>query len=461
MTGPVSAEDFGAVATVQRTNGLPCTAGTLDSLYTLTFNKAIIDTSNLRLVLSNIIRDKCGNPVEFDTIAFKINPFLKLLADTNKACPKIPITLSAKLDSTFNTVPNQLVEYQWKDLSDGQFLVDGDSVIFLNDFKSKVKLIKDKFIPQLATYRLYVRHTLNTCVDSADIQVLFAAKPNVEQFTPSAYCFGDTLTITPTISNGTKNQFEYSWTRKPASSVISTDSLLGLRVNEDLLASGTSQTYSLKVKFTPEFGGCANSTAFDANLKFGRKIMPKIVLDSAFRFASILPADFIFGNQTTFLPAKTGGQYVWDFGNNETRTVQGTGEVFTTYTEPGTYVIKLTAFDSVFAVLTAEPKICSATDQIEIGAQNLVPSLVTANGDGVNDNFYIKGMRPNTFTMKLYDRWGKKVGEQDPFKVDTQEESRGGMDVKDLGPGIYYYILTEIRSGKNMVGWITITKDKL
>jgi len=132
-----------------------------------------------------------------------------------------------------------------------------------------------------------------------------------------------------------------------------------------------------------------------------------------------------------------------------------------TYNDPGSFVVKLTAYDSLFATPTSEPKICKNTDQIEIGTQNLIPSLVTSNGDGINDNFYIKGMRPNSFNMKLYDRWGKKVAEQTPFEVNQAEESKGGFDVKDIGPGTYYYILTEIRSGKNLVGWISITKEKL
>lgn len=460
MNGPLTGEDFGAVSTVERANGLPCTPGTLDSLYILTFTKAIIDTSNLRLVLSNIIRDKCGNPVLFDTLTFKINPFLTVEADTNKACPKKPINLTAYLDSTFNNVPNQLLEYYWRDLTTNEIMEESDSVYFLNESNSKIKLIKDKFVSENATYRIYVRHKTNECIDSADVSVLFAARPNIQQFTPAAYCFGESFTLKPVFANAPLSEIEYSWTRKPSSPVLSTDSILSLDVNEELLGFGLSQNYLLKTRFKPEFGGCEAQDQ-DVPVKLGRKIMPKIDLEESLRFASIMPADFVFGNTSTFLPAKTGAQFRWDFGNNQFQTTQGSGEAFTTYTEPGEYVVKLTAVDSVFALLTAEPKICSVTDQIEIGAQNLIPSLVTSNGDGVNDNFYIKGMRPNTFTMKLYDRWGKKVADQDPFLVNQEDEGKGGLDTKDLGPGIYYYILTEKRSGKSLVGWTSIVKEKL
>jgi hypothetical protein len=60
-------------------------------------------------------------------------------------------------------------------------------------------------------------------------------------------------------------------------------------------------------------------------------------------------------------------------------------------------------------------------------------------------------MRANTFSMKLYNRWGKLVADQDPFSIE-------GWDPKDVGPGVYYYILTEKRSGKNLVSWLTISK---
>lgn len=454
------AVDFGSVSKVERTNGLPCSGSALDSLYTLTFSKAIIDSVNLHLVLMDIINDKCNNPVIYDTINFRIDKFLTVLADTNKACPKIPINLSAKLDSSFNGVPSELLTYSWRDLTDFQTLFESDSVIFTNDISSKVKIIKDKFYPQNVTYRVYVLHKGNGCLDSADIPVLFAARPNVSQFVPQAYCFGETVSFKPSISNGMLNQFEYSWTKKPSAVVLSTDSVLGQEVNEELLTAGINQTYVLNVMYLPEFGGC-KATAQEFPVRFGRKISPKINLDSSQRFASILPADFTFGNTSAFTPNKTGAQFLWEFGNSTTQTVNGLIDVTANYTEPGSYIVKLTAYDSLYATTTSEPKICKVTDQIEIGTQNLIPSLITANGDGVNDNFYIKGMRPNTFSMKLYNRWGKLVAEQNPFKVDTQNESEGGFDVKDVGPGIYYYFLTEIRSGKSIVGWVTITKDKM
>jgi gliding motility-associated-like protein len=154
------------------------------------------------------------------------------------------------------------------------------------------------------------------------------------------------------------------------------------------------------------------------------------------------------------VPAKSNARFDWNFGQVLTpvRTVTGLEAQSTVYNDPGTYNVRLTAFDTLYATTVQVGKICQNTDSIEINVQNLIPSLVTSNGDGVNDNFYIEGMRPNTFSMKLYNRWGKLVGEQDPFEIN-------GWDPKAVAPGTYYYILTERRSGKTLVSWLNITRQ--
>jgi gliding motility-associated-like protein len=167
-----------------------------------------------------------------------------------------------------------------------------------------------------------------------------------------------------------------------------------------------------------------------------------------------LPADFIFSNLTKFTPSYSKPLFNWNFGPG-TGISYGYGNQNYRYTEPGKFQIKLTAQDTLYknAITTDWGRICYKSDSVEIFTQNLIPSLVTSNGDGKNDFLSIQGMRPNTFSMKLYNRWGKLVGEQDPFDANV------GWDPKDVGPGSYYYILTEKRSGKTIVSWLTISKD--
>ncbi|HPI12099.1 MAG TPA: hypothetical protein PLK63_13740, partial [Catalimonadaceae bacterium] len=72
---------FGAVKKVRRLNGGLGGPGCLDTLFVLSFTKAIKDSLNLQLALNGVIKDFCGNPVILDSLPFRINPFLKLKGD--------------------------------------------------------------------------------------------------------------------------------------------------------------------------------------------------------------------------------------------------------------------------------------------------------------------------------------------------------------------------------------------
>jgi len=236
---------------------------------------------------------------------------------------------------------------------------------------------------------------------------------------------------------------------------LSKDSVFTQTVDSLLISKGLEQNYVLQTRFIDTLGGCvANPT--DLKIRYGRKIMPSINLDSAFRDASITPADFTFGNNSSFYPPKVGARFDWNYGQGLKSIVFGTQSTTTTYSDPGNpisgYLVTLTAYDTLYSTSVQVGKVCQNTDSIQVFVQNLIPSLVTANGDNINDNFYVKGMRPNSFSMKLYNRWGKLVAEQNPFELN-------GWDPKDIGAGNYYYILTELRSGKTLVSWLTISKD--
>jgi gliding motility-associated-like protein len=63
---------------------------------------------------------------------------------------------------------------------------------------------------------------------------------------------------------------------------------------------------------------------------------------------------------------------------------------------------------------------CSATDEVCIDLEAefavYIPNSFTPDGDGLNDEFFIKGFGISKVTLKIYDRWGEKIyssGEQD------------------------------------------------
>jgi hypothetical protein len=445
---------FGVVKKVRRLNGGLGGPGCLDTLYVLSFTKAIKDSMNLQLALNGVIKDFCGNPVILDSLPFRINPFLSLKGDPLVVCPKKTTTLTAVLDSTFDGYAVDSLSFRWTNLNNSAQLVEDDSTSFAPNNEGIVKIKRDLIYPETVKYQVIVRNLINGCIDTAAVPVRFSARPDLEEPSILTYCFGEQFTFKPVFTNAKPSELVYSWYRKPNNlDTLSKDSVFTQTVDSALVSKGLEQIYVLNTRFTDSLGGCiANPT--ELKIRYGRHIMPKIDLDSSLRNASITPADFTFGNTSKFMPTKSNARFDWNFGQVITpvRTVTGLDAQSTVYNDPGTYNVRLTAYDTLYATTVQVGKICQNTDSIEINVQNLIPSLVTSNGDGVNDNFYIEGMRPNTFSMKLYNRWGKLVGEQDPFEIN-------GWDPKAVAPGTYYYILTERRSGKTLVSWLNISRQ--
>ena len=450
---------FGKILKIRRKTGT-CTPGTLDSVYVLTLDRIVKDSLNLSLTLNGKILDKCLAQVKSDTLSFRVNPFLSVNAEPPAVCPGIPTFISVKLDSTFIGVSGDSLKVRWTNLVSGLDLADDlENSLYpyaTNQRSFQLKVVRNLTQSQTVNYRAIVTNISNDCVDTTYVPVVFSAKPVPEEKATITPCFGETLTYKPQFTNALSSQLKFYWTRKTRpSDTLSRDSVFTQLVDDSVLAKGVNQTYILKVKFLDSLGGCA-SDAQEFKIRYGRKIQPKIVLDPGLIYASITPADFTFGNGSVFTPDKPNSRFFWDFGQGKTTEISGTGSVSTVYPEPGKngapYLVKLKAVDTLLINPSLIGKICENKDSIQVFVQDLVPSLVTSNRDGKNDFFYIEGMRPNTFEMKLYNRWGKEVGAQDPL------DHVVGWDPDKVGPGTYYYILTEKRSGKTKVGWLTISK---
>lgn len=102
----------------------------------------------------------------------------------------------------------------------------------------------------------------------------------------------------------------------------------------------------------------------------------------------------------------------------------------TIFTEEGEYPVQLYIIDQ---------NGCedSTTQIVTIYGELLIPNVITANEDGVNDLFEIKGLQPNT-TLLILNRWGQVV-----FETSNYENDWGGKDMsgKDLVEGVYTYKL--------------------
>lgn len=141
----------------------------------------------------------------------------------------------------------------------------------------------------------------------------------------------------------------------------------------------------------------------------------------------------------------------WTFGNGEiSNNVNGS----TTYNSPGIYTVNL-------VIENAETCLANTTRTIEVleVPLDIIPQLVSPNGDGKNDRFEIKGLQQFTNNdIQIFNRWGNLV-----YSMQNYDNSFDGTpNVKGKGSGklpsgTYYYILNLGDSnGQNFHGYFQL-----
>ncbi|MFL5728998.1 MAG: SBBP repeat-containing protein [Cytophagaceae bacterium] len=77
-----------------------------------------------------------------------------------------------------------------------------------------------------------------------------------------------------------------------------------------------------------------------------------------------------------------------------------------------------------------------------------IPNLITANADGLNDFFTIKGLQPNS-SLNIYNRWGELIYYSEDYKNDWSAP---------VSAGLYYFNFTNSKDQKNRHGWVEVIK---
>lgn len=92
-------------------------------------------------------------------------------------------------------------------------------------------------------------------------------------------------------------------------------------------------------------------------------------------------------------------------------------------------------------------------------------NYVTPNGDGINDSFFVKGLRNIflNFKMSIYNRWGNLVWTGNHSMPDWDgiaNEDKVGSQNTTVPAGTYYFVLelNEPDYPKPIVGWVYVTK---
>jgi gliding motility-associated-like protein len=149
-------------------------------------------------------------------------------------------------------------------------------------------------------------------------------------------------------------------------------------------------------------------------------------------------ADFAISNPVaspgeiiTFTNTSSGGpfqSYSW--------TVSGVGLIGTGSSATFNSMEEAT-YNMTLVVETVDGCIDSITKPFEILGELKIPNIVTANGDHVNDEFYITNLKPNS-KLVIQNRWGNVVFESENYK-----NNWGGIDItgEKLDDGVYFYQL--------------------
>jgi hypothetical protein len=277
--------EFGKVTRVRRANGQACTGTTLDSLYIISFNKAIKDSTSFQLSLNGVVRDFCGNPVALDSLPFRINPFLRLEATKELACPDDRnLTLTAIPDSTYSSLlAEDSVTYRWFDLtSNVELLADADylngTIIFLPETNPKSIKINRPSPPVSGayTYLVEAKDLRNGCIDSSRVTITYGAAPAREVF----LCPGDLLDFKPEFLNGlgTRCDFAWYWKNYGEGDTLKTDSTYSMITPGDLFASSQTDSLILGYKLKTDTAAAAKGCIYYLPVKATVCNPPNLVL---------------------------------------------------------------------------------------------------------------------------------------------------------------------------------------
>ena len=137
--------------------------------------------------------------------------------------------------------------------------------------------------------------------------------------------------------------------------------------------------------------------------------------------------------------------WLWDFGDNRSSTEQNPVHSFA---EPGTYQVTLTVTDSAGCTSTI-----TYGDYEVFVPDTELQSVFTPNGDGLNDVFQIDHPSIETFSLVIFDTWGRKVYESEDPSVGWDGTLPNGSRARD---GVYLYV-AEI-NGQRFNGTVTLLR---
>ena len=146
-----------------------------------------------------------------------------------------------------------------------------------------------------------------------------------------------------------------------------------------------------------------------------------------------------------FVVSGNGESYTWQYGDTtQDFTLILPDTVFHIYQNPSLYLMTvITEIDGCFAfdtlsVETFAESLLGCADDIDGCPLGMIPNLVTSDGDGDNDAFWIPNRFMKSWEVIIYDRWGGVVGKIEQGNLERMTPIQV-WDPKDHSAGVYYY----------------------
>ena len=104
--------------------------------------------------------------------------------------------------------------------------------------------------------------------------------------------------------------------------------------------------------------------------------------------------------------------------------------------------------------LTVSNEHCTSSDTINITldpcepANLTIPNIITPNGDGYNDKFLIPENHIFEYSLRIYNRWGTLVFEEEDYENTWKAEG--------LKDGSYFYKIAY--EGQEWKGWVEVVR---
>jgi gliding motility-associated-like protein len=198
------------------------------------------------------------------------------------------------------------------------------------------------------------------------------------------------------------------------------------------LSAGSSYVASSPGVYTVAATNAANGCVAIATKSVTREAVNASFIANPYQ--GFMPLLVTFTNSSINTPSNS-VVYSWNFGNGNPiiTTIGPLLSPSTVYSNQGTYTVVLTATKG-FCVDTMTRIII-----VDVVSDIKVPNVITPNGDGKNDIFYLDLLNVNEISMTIFDRWGLIIYESsDISKISWDGKNKSGSLVSD---GTYFYII--------------------